>query len=310
MLWQGWANDTGDTALSWPDLVFWVFPVLDPPGSAAAIDATVVLWYIRAYMWFVLLTPLMLAAYRRWPVRAMLAPLVVVAVDQVLGWGLESADNFGPVLIDFCTFATCWMLGFAHREGKLRAIKPIVLVALTAAAFAVGGGWTYLHPSPDTGYDLGEIPLGQALISAGAVLILVRPHSRAVAATRRDQRAGDHDLPHAQHRHHRGRSDRHGDPGEQHVRVRRHGGCARRPRGAGVRLGRGRGRAQACEADPGREARACDGRVARRTAQPRGPDAADRADTPPDAGPGACATAYPRARGPPTARPSPRPTAD
>ncbi|MDT7578484.1 MAG: peptidoglycan-N-acetylglucosamine deacetylase [Pseudonocardiales bacterium] len=174
MLWQGWANDTGDTALSWPDLVFWVFPVLDPPGSAAAIDATVVLWYIRAYMWFVLLTPLMLAAYRRWPVRAMLAPLVVVVVDQVLGWGLESADNFGPVLIDFCTFATCWMLGFAHREGKLRAIKPIVLVALTAAAFAVGGGWTYLHPSPDTGYDLGEIPLGQALISAGAVLILLR----------------------------------------------------------------------------------------------------------------------------------------
>jgi cellulose synthase/poly-beta-1,6-N-acetylglucosamine synthase-like glycosyltransferase/peptidoglycan/xylan/chitin deacetylase (PgdA/CDA1 family)/peptidoglycan/LPS O-acetylase OafA/YrhL len=174
MLWQGWANDTGDTALSWPDLVFWVFPVLDPPGSAAATDATVVLWYIRAYMWFVLLTPLMLAAYRRWPMRAMLAPLVVVAVDQVLGWGLESADNFGPVLIDFCTFATCWMLGFAHREGKLRAIKPIVLLALTTVAFAVGGGWTYLHPSPDTGYDLGEIPLGQALISAGAVLILLR----------------------------------------------------------------------------------------------------------------------------------------
>jgi peptidoglycan/LPS O-acetylase OafA/YrhL len=174
MLWQGWANDAGDTVLSWPDLVFWVFPVLDPPGSAAAADATVVLWYIRAYMWFVLLTPLMLAAYRRWPVRAMLAPLVVVGVDQVLGWGLESADNFGPVLIDFCTFATCWMLGFAHREGKLRAIKPIVLLALTAAAFAVGGGWTYLHPSPDTGYDLGEIPLGQALISAGAVLILLR----------------------------------------------------------------------------------------------------------------------------------------
>ncbi len=174
MLWQGWAAESGDTALSPPDLVFWLFPLLDPPGSAAAADVTVVLWYIRAYLWFVLLTPMMLAAFRRWPVRATLAPLVVVALDGVLGWNLESSGGFGPALIDFCTFATCWMLGFAHREGRLRALRPAALTGLVLAALAAGGAWTWWHPSPDAGYDLGEIPLGQALISAGAVLLLLR----------------------------------------------------------------------------------------------------------------------------------------
>ncbi len=173
MLWQGWAAETGDTALTWPDLIFWLFPILDPPASAAAADATVALWYIRAYLWFVLLTPLMLRAFRRWPVRSTLAPLLVVGVDTMLGWNLENGDGFGPALIDFCTFATCWMLGFAHREAKLRAMRPVVLAGVALSAFALGGCWTWLHPA-DTGYDLGEIPLGQALISAGAVLILLR----------------------------------------------------------------------------------------------------------------------------------------
>ncbi len=174
MLWQGWGADSGDDALSPPDLVFWLFPLLDPPGSAAAVDATVVLWYIRAYLWFVLLTPAMLAAFRRWPVRATLAPLAVVALDGVLGWDLESSAGFGPALLDFCTFATCWMLGFAHREGRLRAMRPAVLVGAAVAALAVGGAWTWWHPAPGVGYDLGEVPIGQALVSAGAVLLFLR----------------------------------------------------------------------------------------------------------------------------------------
>jgi peptidoglycan-N-acetylglucosamine deacetylase len=174
MLWRGWAAETGDTTLTWTDLVFWVLPILDPPGSASATDATVVLWYVRAYLWFVLLTPLMLAAFRRWPVRATLAPLAIVVVNQALGWDLQEQGGFGPVLLDFGTFATCWMLGFAHREAKLKAIRPVLFLGLALSALAAGGVWTYLHPAPETGFDLGGIPLGQALISAGAVLLLLR----------------------------------------------------------------------------------------------------------------------------------------
>ncbi len=126
-----------------------------------------VLWYIRAYLWFVLLTPLMLAAFRRWPVRATVAPLVIVVANQVLGWDLQEQGGFAPVLMDFGTFATCWMLGFAHREAKLKAIRPDLLVGLALSALAAGGVWTYLHPQAETGFDLGGIPLGQALDLGG-----------------------------------------------------------------------------------------------------------------------------------------------
>nr|WP_239029200.1 glycosyltransferase [Pseudonocardia acidicola] len=174
MFWHGWAGETGDYALNWPELLFWVFPILDPQGSSWAADATVVLWYIRAYLWFVLLTPLMLRAFRRWPVRAILLPLGVVALDAVLGSPLRTSGAWGPAVIDFFTFASCWMLGFAHREGMLRRIRPVVLVGLTALALALGGAWTFTHPAEGGSYDLNDIPLGQALISAGAVLVFLR----------------------------------------------------------------------------------------------------------------------------------------
>jgi cellulose synthase/poly-beta-1,6-N-acetylglucosamine synthase-like glycosyltransferase/peptidoglycan/xylan/chitin deacetylase (PgdA/CDA1 family)/peptidoglycan/LPS O-acetylase OafA/YrhL len=178
MLWRGWAGVAGGKGFRWQDLLFWVFPLLDPPGSPWVSDATAVLWYIRAYLWFLLLTPLMLRAFHRRPVVAILAPVCVVAADALLGSPLQSFGQFGPGLVDFFTFAACWMLGFAHREGMLRKMRPLVLIGLTALAFGLGGAWTFTHPAPDVGYDLNEIPLGQALISAGAVLLFLRVSPR------------------------------------------------------------------------------------------------------------------------------------
>jgi cellulose synthase/poly-beta-1,6-N-acetylglucosamine synthase-like glycosyltransferase/peptidoglycan/xylan/chitin deacetylase (PgdA/CDA1 family)/peptidoglycan/LPS O-acetylase OafA/YrhL len=178
MLWRGWVGVAGGSAFRWQDLLFWIFPLLDPPGSKWVSDATAVLWYIRAYLWFLLLTPLMLRAFRRRPVVAILAPVCVVAVNALLGSPLQNFGQFGPGLLDFFTFAACWMLGFAHREGMLRKMRPLVLIGLTALAFGLGGAWTFTHPAPDVGYDLNEIPLGQALISAGAVLLFLRVSPR------------------------------------------------------------------------------------------------------------------------------------
>lgn len=174
MLLHGWMRDTGDHAFSWPQMIFWVFPIMDPPGSSWGADFTAVLWYIRAYLWFVLLTPVLLHAFRRWPVATVLAPLVLVGVDAVLGSPLNSAGPVGQGMLDFCTFGACWVLGFAHREGTLRRIHPAVLIGLFLAAVSLGGWWTVHHPLPGGTYDLNEIPLGQALISAAAVLVFLR----------------------------------------------------------------------------------------------------------------------------------------
>jgi hypothetical protein len=174
MFWRGWAHETGDNALHPAQLILWVFPVFDPPGSAWAADATVVLWYIRTYLWFLLLTPLLLWAYRRRPLLTLSAPIAAVAVNEAFGAPLADWGLPGPALLDVATFGACWMLGFAHRDGTLNRTRPAVVLGLALTAVTAGAIWTATHRSPDSGYDLNDIPLGQALISVGAVLILLR----------------------------------------------------------------------------------------------------------------------------------------
>ena len=51
-------------------------------------------------------------------------------------------------------------------------------MGLAAAAVILGGAWAATHPTVETGFDLNEIPLAQALWSVGAVLMLLRPSPR------------------------------------------------------------------------------------------------------------------------------------
>ncbi|WP_328305466.1 glycosyltransferase [Actinomycetospora sp. NBC_00405] len=178
MLWHGWAGQDADgsvtSPLVWSDLLYWVFPLVDPPGSDWGSDAVVGLWYIRAYLWFVLLTPLMLWVFRRRPLVALSVPLLVVGLDAVLGSPMGEWGAIGPVLVDGATFAACWMLGFAHRDGTLRKL-PVLLAWGGAAVLVVGGlAWAFTHPAGDIGIDLNDIPFAQALVSFGAVLLVLR----------------------------------------------------------------------------------------------------------------------------------------
>ena len=66
------------------------------------------------------------------------------------------------------------MLGFAHRDGTLRRLPAVWTVLLAAAAIAAGAAWALAHPLAGEGLDLDDIHLGQALVSLGAVLLLLR----------------------------------------------------------------------------------------------------------------------------------------
>lgn len=157
------------------DLVLWLVPVADPPGTDWAAQVTDPLWYIRAYVWFVLLSPVLLWAWRRAPVATLLAPLALVGA---FGLGLldpELMGRSGPVLLDFGTYGTCWLLGFAHRDGSLRRAPLPSLLGLAGGAVLLGLAWAVVHPDEASGYDLNEIPLAQALFSVGVVLLLLRP---------------------------------------------------------------------------------------------------------------------------------------
>ncbi|MDQ7910947.1 acyltransferase [Phytohabitans sp. ZYX-F-186] len=156
MLLAGWSDRP-----HWPKLLLWLAPLGQPPGTEWALPATEVLWYIVAYLWFVLLSPILLWAYRRWPLRTALIPLALVFVVGDAG-----------VVTDLATFGACWVVGFAHRDGALRRISTPLLAALAAACVTAGVAWVVLF-SPGV-YDLNDIPQAQALYSLGFVLVLLR----------------------------------------------------------------------------------------------------------------------------------------
>ncbi|BDI23010.1 acyltransferase [Herbiconiux sp. L3-i23] len=176
---QGWRPDAGDVGGWWLQLTLWFLPIGDPPFPVVELDsplawgeiAVIHLWYIRAYFWFVLLSPLMLAAFKRLPFVALAAPLALIAA---LEFGLIPIQGpVASVVYDFATFGACWMLGFAYQRGVLHSLRRVPTVLVALAIMAVGLGWAAGH-SGDAGWDLGQIPLAQALWSFGFVALLLR----------------------------------------------------------------------------------------------------------------------------------------
>ncbi|MDK1473856.1 acyltransferase [Streptomyces sp. 549] len=179
---QGWGPAKGEETWFWLRIVCWVVPVGSPPfpwhiGSEDgfltdtwAVQAAAPLWYLRAYFWFVLLSPLLLKAFRRMPWTTLLAPLGLTAI---VGTGLVTIPGqTGSAVTDFATFGACWVLGFAHQDGLLKKIPGYLAPSVAPFLMVFGLWWATAHPGPD-GLDLNDIPLAQAFWSFGFCLILL-----------------------------------------------------------------------------------------------------------------------------------------
>ena len=165
------------------DLVNYVVPLGAPPfpwhvGSKSglledtwAVQAAGPLWYLRAYLWFVIASPLLLWAFRRVPWVTLLAPLALTAI---VGTGIVNIPGeTGNAVSDFAVYGGCWVLGFAHHEGALKRIPRYAAVSCSAFLMAFGLWWASGHLGPD-GWDLNDIPLAQATWSFGFVVILLQ----------------------------------------------------------------------------------------------------------------------------------------
>lgn len=73
----------------------------------------------------------------------------------------------------FATYGSCWVLGFAYQRGFLQAL-PRVATPLVAMLLMAAGFWWAAGHLGDTGWDLGAIPLAQALWSFGFCVLLLR----------------------------------------------------------------------------------------------------------------------------------------
>jgi peptidoglycan/LPS O-acetylase OafA/YrhL len=160
----------------WPDhptwsLLLWVFPVADPPSSEFGYAAAGVLWYLVTYLWLVLLSPLLLRLYRRARLATALLPLALLAVFVL--YPATFGQSAGTVVQNVLAYGSCWILGFAHREGDLARLKPYVVLTLAVAFVSGALAWAYAHPG-DEGFDLTGMPLAYSFYSLGFVLVLLR----------------------------------------------------------------------------------------------------------------------------------------
>ncbi|MFI8192147.1 acyltransferase [Streptomyces sp. NPDC085946] len=184
MLLQGWGpNDEGHPGWWWFHLVYWVLPLSDPPyaeglpgihgilGENWATDFAGPLWYIRAYLWYVLLSPFLLRALRALPWATILAPIALSAAFTY-GYINIPGERIPSALTDFSTFGACWILGMAHQEGILKRL-PRYVIPSVAPVIACLGLWYAVAHGFKTGYDLDSIPFAQAVWSFGTVLLLL-----------------------------------------------------------------------------------------------------------------------------------------
>ena len=88
----GWTveGDTyGAANLSWRNAWLWIFPLADPQASDLGADWALPLWYIRTYLWFLLISPALLWLFRRWPLRTMVVPGSGLVKIQAEAEGLD-----------------------------------------------------------------------------------------------------------------------------------------------------------------------------------------------------------------------------
>ncbi|MEU4570045.1 acyltransferase [Micromonospora sp. NPDC023956] len=154
---------SGGLSVNWR-LLLWLFPITDPPVNGWGALALSVIWYLRDYLWFVLVSPAALWLFRRAPLPTLLAPYVLLVVVEL---GFPGAP---VVLRDFGLYFGAWLLGFAHHDGMLRRLSRRLLVAVAALLATAGGAWVLTHPGA-RGYDLNDIRIGNALWAAAFVLI-------------------------------------------------------------------------------------------------------------------------------------------
>lgn len=171
MLWVGWSPSDPAHPLGWMRLAFWIVPVGDPPGSQWGEPFLVVLWYLRTYLWLVLLTPLLYLLYRRRWWFALAAPLVLLA-GLVFLRGTPTGTAHGGIW-DLAVYGSCWVVGFAHRDGRLAAVRLPVLLTIAGLSALAGMAWLVTHPGPYEG-DLNAIPVAQALWALAFVLVVLR----------------------------------------------------------------------------------------------------------------------------------------
>jgi fucose 4-O-acetylase-like acetyltransferase len=137
------------------------------PVQVASSIAAQLLWFLSVYLLTVLLTPLMVAAHRRWG-------LAVPAVLGGLGVLVDVARFSDLGMIGYANAVIVWVavhqLGFHYVEGRLGSLSRRAALALSATGFGVTALLVAFGPYPASMIGMPGAPVSN--MSPPTVLLL------------------------------------------------------------------------------------------------------------------------------------------
>lgn len=170
---DGWVSneDNGSTVFSFLGLLTWIVPYNDPIASDWGYTLTAPLWYLRAYLWFLVLSPMLLWLIRKNYLAVLSLPFVIIILHGVDFINLDlDAGGFGTNVATLVMYGGCWLLGFVYQDGRLETIS-VRITALIATSFMLLGVVTMYYADSKV---LGESLEANALYTFGFTLLLLK----------------------------------------------------------------------------------------------------------------------------------------
>ncbi len=178
-------DGTEATEVPWRELVFWLFPVADPTGSQwEAGYMAAPLWYLRAFLWILLLSPLLVQLVRRTGGAVVGVSFAAVFVLEWLARSGRWTGSWAWRVGDLALYATFSMLGIAHRNGRLAWMTRRHWATVAATAAGAAAVWLATQPVPDhvvNDSHPAHLLVGLAWLGA---FFTVRPAIERLARTR------------------------------------------------------------------------------------------------------------------------------
>ena len=146
-------DGSDSTRVPWRGIWLWFVPIADPHGSqweGGHISAP--LWFVRAMLWILLLSPLLLAAARRRPAWLLggcgVAVLVLDLVGRHPSWHIAALPDLVWQSGDVALYALFFSLGALHRWGTFRQLRAPHFVGLAVGSAVLAAAWITTQPVP------------------------------------------------------------------------------------------------------------------------------------------------------------------
>ena len=179
-------DGTTRTAVNWMNLIWWVLPLNDPHGSTwEGGYLSSPLWYLRALIWLIILSPLLLRTSRRFPLLCVVVPVAALAVLERLARTGQWTGATPWRLGDGFLYGTFLMLGFHHRDGRLRRVTTKGWLVISALSAFAAGAWVTTQPVP--GWVVDDSHPAHLLVGGTwlALFLAARPLLERLGAHRR-----------------------------------------------------------------------------------------------------------------------------